>query len=188
MNFAVEMKSSTSWGDKQLFPPQQIPEGALDPQREIVRRKIVLYHNFFRTKNWFVEYKNFTYADPDVDLPVTGHYTQMVWATSHKVGCGLAHCPGGPWGHFYNYVCHYCPGGNFDTITQFPYKKGKPCDDCPNHCVSGTLCNNPCYKRDVYSNCAELVHTVNGFCNQGMCNATCDCGNEKIHKNYPWGQ
>lgn len=34
----------------ELFPPQKIPDGALEPHRAVVRRKIVLYHNFFRTK------------------------------------------------------------------------------------------------------------------------------------------
>lgn len=33
-----------------LFPSNKIPENALSPQRAIVRRKIVLYHNFFRSK------------------------------------------------------------------------------------------------------------------------------------------
>lgn len=71
---------------------------------------LTLRFRFFALKTWFLEYKNFTYGKPVNNLKAVGHYTQMVWATSHKIGCGLAHCPGGPWGHFYNYVCHYCPG------------------------------------------------------------------------------
>jgi len=41
-----------------------------------------------------------------------GHYTQMVWATTHLVGCGVSHCTGGkgPLGKdFYMYVCNYAP-------------------------------------------------------------------------------
>ncbi|CAG9098837.1 unnamed protein product [Plutella xylostella] len=239
------------WGEKQLIPPDKIPYIALSPQRATVRRKIVLYHNFFRTKvrpsasnmllmswspvaaaqaqryaekcvflqhndprentvpplgacgqnlfvaaqktpwffgikTWFLEYRNFTYGAPIANLSVVGHYTQMSWATSHKVGCGVAYCPGGPWGQFFNYVCHYCPGGNLDTLTQYPYKVGKPCADCPDHCLSGSLCTNPCFKKDMYSNCAELVTTPGvDVCKLGYCNATCSCG-DKVHKNFPW--
>lgn len=35
----------------------------------------------------------------------------MVWAATHRVGCGLTKCSsGGPNNKpFYNYVCNYCP-------------------------------------------------------------------------------
>lgn len=38
-------------------------------------------------------------------------FSQMVWASSHKVGCGLSKCArGGPRNKpFFNYVCNYCP-------------------------------------------------------------------------------
>ncbi|KPI93767.1 Cysteine-rich secretory protein DIS2 [Papilio xuthus] len=250
LNSAVLLESVRQWSNRQLIPPNKIPDEALNPRRNVVRRKIVLYHNFFRSKvqptasnmllmswnpiaakqaqsyadkciflqhndplentipylgscgqnlfvaaqktpwffalkTWFLEYKNFTYGEPIKDLKAVGHYTQMVWATSHKVGCGLAHCTGGPWGKFYNYVCHYCPGGNFDTITHFPYKSGPTCGDCPKNCLQDSLCTNYCPRRDYYSNCNSLVH-ISDVCQHGTCNATCICGSKRIHKNYPW--
>ncbi|XP_072936698.1 cysteine-rich venom protein-like isoform X2 [Epargyreus clarus] len=249
LNAIIILQSVKTWTDRQLYPSSKIPEDALSPRRAVVRRKIVLYHNFFRTKvrptasnmllmswhplaarqaqnyaercvflkhndprentvpllgscgqnlfvasqktpwffalkTWFLEYQNFTYGAPVRNLKAVGHYTQMVWATSHKVGCGVAHCPGGPWGQFYNYVCHYCPGGNYDTITQYPYKPGPKCGDCPNDCLSGSLCTNSCTQKDFYSNCGELLKLTD-ICPQGTCNATCTCNN-RIHKNYPW--
>ncbi|KAI8427937.1 hypothetical protein MSG28_002265 [Choristoneura fumiferana] len=251
LNAMVVLQSVQIWGKRPLFPSNKIPDNALTPQREIVRRKIVLYHNFFRSKvrpsasnmlmmswhagaarqaqqyaercvflqhnpahentvphlgicgqnlfvaaqktpwffaikDWFLEYQNFTYGSPIKNLRAVGHYTQMVWATGHKVGCGVARCLGGPWGQFYNYVCHYCPGGNINNIIQYPYKVGSPCADCPNNCVSG-LCNNPCYAKDHYSNCGELkAMNIPNLCQEGVCNATCSCGT-KIYKNHPFG-
>jgi uncharacterized protein YkwD len=41
---------------------------------------------------------------------VCGHYTQMVWADSVKLGCGLYNCPGLQYGS--TIVCNYSPGGN----------------------------------------------------------------------------
>ncbi|XP_073941854.1 serotriflin-like [Choristoneura fumiferana] len=250
LNAMVVLQSVQIWGKRPLFPSNKIPDNALTPQREIVRRKIVLYHNFFRSKvrpsasnmlmmswhagaarqaqqyaercvflqhnpahentvphlgicgqnlfvaaqktpwffaikDWFLEYQNFTYGSPIKNLRAVGHYTQMVWATGHKVGCGVARCLGGPWGQFYNYVCHYCPGGNINNIIQYPYKVGSPCADCPNNCVSG-LCNNPCYAKDHYSNCGELkAMNIPNLCQEGVCNATCSCGT-KIYKNHPF--
>lgn len=65
----------------------------------------------FALRTWFLERNNFTYGSHRNDLNVVGHYTQMVWAASHKVGCGLAKCSsGGPKNKpFFNYVCNYCP-------------------------------------------------------------------------------
>ena len=42
---------------------------------------------------------------------VTGHYTQMVWRKSTKIGCGIARYRSGRW---YNtvLVCNYSPAGN----------------------------------------------------------------------------
>lgn len=41
---------------------------------------------------------------------VCGHYTQVVWRTTTKLGCGVHACPGLAYGH--SIVCNYAPGGN----------------------------------------------------------------------------
>ncbi|KAG3289604.1 serotriflin-like [Ictidomys tridecemlineatus] len=87
---------------------------------------------------FYDEVKNFKYGVGDIRAnSKTGHYTQLVWATSHEIGCALAHCPHKRLSYFY--VCHYCPEGNNINTKKTPYKKGKPCGDCPNHCDNG-LC------------------------------------------------
>lgn len=47
-----------------------------------------------------------------------GHYTQIAWRDSTRVGCGVAHCTtGSPWGAEYPeweyWVCNYDPPGNW---------------------------------------------------------------------------
>jgi pathogenesis-related protein 1 len=41
---------------------------------------------------------------------VCGHYTQVVWATSVDLGCGISTCPGLTYST--SIVCNYGPGGN----------------------------------------------------------------------------
>ncbi|XP_036270288.1 serotriflin-like isoform X1 [Pipistrellus kuhlii] len=109
-------------------------------------------------------------------LKKTGHYTQLVWATSHQVGCALAHCPHSSSNLQYFYVCHYWPAGNVFNTIRTPYKRGRPCGDCPHHCDNG-LCTNSCMKVDKISNCDYMVRKV-GCDAQDMkekCQATCGC-------------
>lgn len=46
-----------------------------------------------------------------------GHYTQIVWRTTTKLGCGISSCPGLAFGNAI--VCNYAPGGNIGG--QRPY-------------------------------------------------------------------
>jgi pathogenesis-related protein 1 len=47
-----------------------------------------------------------------------GHYTQVVWRKTRRVGCGVAECMSGSTKRSY-WVCNYDPPGNF--IGQLPY-------------------------------------------------------------------
>lgn len=48
---------------------------------------------------------------------VCGHYTQLVWNASKRLGCGRSTCTSN--GYEEVWVCHYDPPGNF--IGQWPY-------------------------------------------------------------------
>jgi hypothetical protein len=61
--------------------------------------------------SWASEVQYYTYAtNTCAGGQVCGHYTQVVWAASLEVGCGLSSCPGLTYGS--SIVCDYGPGGN----------------------------------------------------------------------------
>jgi hypothetical protein len=60
---------------------------------------------------WYGEVAQYNYGAPGFSH-ATGHFTQMVWAASTALGCGVApSCS--------LYVCHYAPPGNNVTGGQF---------------------------------------------------------------------
>nr|XP_039268140.1 GLIPR1-like protein 1 [Styela clava] len=78
---------------------------------------------------------------------VCGHYTQVVWAQSYKVGCGMTTCEsvlvdGKIWTDATLFACNYAPGGNIRGYK--PYIKGTSCSQCDDQdvCVD-KLCSNP---------------------------------------------
>ncbi len=58
---------------------------------------------------WASESQNYDY-DTNTCSQVCGHYTQIVWAVTEFVGCGISSCPGLSFGN--SVVCNYGPGGN----------------------------------------------------------------------------
>ncbi|KFM75176.1 Cysteine-rich secretory protein 2, partial [Stegodyphus mimosarum] len=136
-------------------------------------------------KAWYMEYLNFTYGSPNNNLTIVGHYTQMVWYNSHRIGCGFKFCGKDVANRpFFNYVCNYCPIGNDPRNLGKPYIAGKPCEKCPKHCKYKKLCTNSCPYSDFWVNCAELSINWNSWlCGElgneryKSCQATCKCPN-----------
>jgi len=58
----------------------------------------------------------------------TGHYTQVVWANTEKVGCGVTYYKDGSW-YRSLVACNYIKGGNFGG--QAMYEVGAACSNCP---------------------------------------------------------
>ncbi|XP_062043509.1 cysteine-rich secretory protein 1 [Lepus europaeus] len=128
---------------------------------------------------WYNESKNFKYGEYiSQDEVVTRHYTQLVWATSYLIGCGVAVCRQQRIYH-YLYICHYCHEGNDPETIYLPYKEGPPCGDCPNHC-DDKLCTNPCLFFDERTNCETQIKYLG--CShpsvQLFCKASCNCDTE----------
>ncbi|MBT8492607.1 MAG: hypothetical protein KJO07_06070 [Deltaproteobacteria bacterium] len=65
---------------------------------------------------WYDEKADYDYASGSCS-GICGHYTQIVWANSSKVGCARYDCPGLQYRH--GLVCSYDPPGNFNG--QKPY-------------------------------------------------------------------
>ncbi|NWI88951.1 GLIP1 protein, partial [Pitta sordida] len=79
--------------------------------------------------SWYKEVNSYTYATNKC-TKVCGHYTQVVWATSYKVGCAVHFCPRVTYSTITNaahFICNYGPAGNYPTQ---PYKTGAACSDC----------------------------------------------------------
>ncbi|XP_062921597.1 peptidase inhibitor 16-like [Mobula hypostoma] len=84
-------------------------------------------------EKWYLEAANYTYDTMECSpLKMCGHFTQVVWADSDKVGCASHFCDvlqGLTDNNLSILVCNYSPPGN--VLGQNPYKKGTPCSECP---------------------------------------------------------
>ncbi|NXA20353.1 PI16 inhibitor, partial [Ibidorhyncha struthersii] len=99
----------------------------------------------FAVEDWNGEekYYNLT-TSACVPGQMCGHYTQVVWASTHQIGCGAKFCEkidGIDTEGMYLLVCNYYPPGNMKG--RKPYKEGPSCSQCPEGrvCVN-SLCGN----------------------------------------------
>lgn len=85
-------------------------------------------------EKWFLEKVDYNYDNNSCDEDkMCGHYTQMVWADTHKLGCAVHVCAqmeGLDWDEPTNFlVCNYFPAGNYEGVR--PYVEGEWCSRCP---------------------------------------------------------
>ncbi|NXP61732.1 CRLD2 protein, partial [Chloropsis cyanopogon] len=111
----------------------------------------------FHVQSWYDEVKDYTFPYPHECNPwcpdrcsgtMCTHYTQIVWATTNRIGCAVNVCKqmnvwGEIWENAVYLVCNYSPKGNW--IGEAPYKTGRPCSECPPS-YGGSCQNNLCYK------------------------------------------
>ncbi|NXT47170.1 GLIP1 protein, partial [Pluvianellus socialis] len=90
--------------------------------------------------DWFNEFRSYDF-NTNSCTDKCGHYTQVVWAESYKVGCAVHFCdtienfPG--LFRAAHFVCNYGPAGNYPRK---PYKAGRPCSECSNEKCVDKLC------------------------------------------------
>ncbi|XP_026223325.1 peptidase inhibitor 16-like [Anabas testudineus] len=99
-------------------------------------------------EKWFLEHLDYDFQNNTCDEDkMCGHYTQMVWADTHRVGCAYHLCnsmEGLEWERVSFLVCNYYPPGNYEG--ERPYVEGDWCSRCPeklqkcenNLCVADT--------------------------------------------------
>ncbi|XP_039277648.1 venom allergen 5.02-like isoform X3 [Nilaparvata lugens] len=105
------------------------------------------HHNFTKViiswygEHVFYRYKKLQKGDSNDRRTQTGHFTQVVWANTNKVGCGFASFLENKQDQIL-YVCNYAPSGNYKE--EYPYIKGEP--DCKAHGMMNSnikgLCTN----------------------------------------------
>ncbi|XP_043572711.1 peptidase inhibitor 16-like [Chiloscyllium plagiosum] len=101
-------------------------------------------------EDWYLEIFDYTYENMSCTPgKMCGHYTQVVWATTNKVGCASYFCDhlqGLENKNLSILVCNYAPPGNI--VGSRPFKRGIPCSECPD----GLQCvNNLCASKSKAS-------------------------------------
>uniref|UniRef100_A0A4W3JK63 C-type lectin domain family 18 member A n=1 Tax=Callorhinchus milii TaxID=7868 RepID=A0A4W3JK63_CALMI len=125
------------------------------------------------------------------------HYTQLVWATSSKLGCGRHTCLQN--GETMDiFICAYSPGGNWEINGRIivPYKEGVWCSLCTSRmsgCFkswdhSGGLCEVP--RNPCRMSCGNRGHLNISLCRceclPGFTGRFCQvrCSMECVHGRY----
>ncbi|KAG5846130.1 hypothetical protein ANANG_G00146500 [Anguilla anguilla] len=100
-------------------------------------------------KLWCDEVADYDYSSNGC-TNVCGHYTQVVWAKSYKVGCAVQACPNGvEFTSFADrpgaiFVCNYGDAGNYVGV--HPFMDGQSCSECGGGTCENNLCRDA--KRD----------------------------------------
>ncbi|XP_036391136.1 C-type lectin domain family 18 member A-like [Megalops cyprinoides] len=128
---------------------------------------------------WFQEGRRYSYLSGQCEENSTcQHYTQLVWATSSRVGCAQQVCQTGTvqWEF---YACAYSPGGNWEVNGRMvvPYKAGAYCSLCTSDMSGcfrlwdhvGGLCETP--RNPCRMSCGQ-----NGHLNVSSCQCRCTPG------------
>lgn len=126
---------------------------------------------------WFNEKSNFDYDSNSCNTgQVCGHYTQVVWAASNRLGCSYSVCPSLIPLNLKNaafLVCNYSPAGNY--AGEKPYLKGEPCTKCNSgqfYCSPDGLCDSSCKVQS--SSC--LCYAACQNCGTVTTDCRCQCG------------
>ncbi|GAB1300815.1 Peptidase inhibitor 16 [Apodemus speciosus] len=93
--------------------------------------------------NWYEEHDYYNLSTATCDPgQMCGHYTQVVWSRTERIGCGSHFCEtlqGVEEANIHLLVCNYEPPGNVKG--RKPYQEGTPCSQCPfGYSCENSLC------------------------------------------------
>jgi len=133
-------------------------------------------------EKWYNEKKDYSYNDGSCS-GVCGHYTQVVWAKTAEVGCGIQSCDlvnvnGNPEGsrNAVLFGCDYSPPGNYQG--QKPFVQGPTCSECSSMTKTGWVCEDnlckPCVRAaDANCQCNEKTCQNGGVFDDQQCVCSC---------------
>ncbi|XP_046352475.1 GLIPR1-like protein 1 [Haliotis rufescens] len=111
--------------------PNRTIASSTSPIGENLSIKAPSYNEVSSVTSWYNEVSDYTYSSNTCSA-TCGHYTQVIWASSYKIGCGIKFCStieGSTITNGYVVICNYLPAGNFRG--EKPYKEGASCSQCP---------------------------------------------------------
>ncbi|XP_004700837.1 glioma pathogenesis-related protein 1 [Echinops telfairi] len=113
-----------------LKPPHKLHPNFTSLGENIWTGSVFVFSVSSAVTSWYEEVEDYDF-ETKACRKVCGHYTQVVWANSYKVGCAVQFCPRvsgfeklSNGAHF---ICNYGPAGNYPT---WPYKRGATCSAC----------------------------------------------------------
>nr|XP_048307211.1 peptidase inhibitor 16 isoform X2 [Myodes glareolus] len=117
-------------------------------------------------ENWFEEREHYNLSTAACDPgQMCGHYTQVVWSKTERIGCGSHFCEslqGVEEANIHLLVCNYEPPGNVKG--RKPYQEGTPCSQCPvGYNCENSLCEptrNPKEEQDSPPRMTEVPSTI----------------------------
>ncbi|XP_032893890.1 GLIPR1-like protein 1 [Amblyraja radiata] len=134
-------KSAKAWSKKCTFKHNSNlnKNGVVHPTFYPVGENLYATTGSFNTKDaikaWNSEVTNYDFdTNTCKKYSVCGHYTQVVWENTYKVGCAVTSCPNGIKssglkGSAVVFVCNYAPAGNY--AGRSPFAKGTTaCSGC----------------------------------------------------------
>ncbi|XP_018013240.1 uncharacterized protein LOC108670291 [Hyalella azteca] len=171
-------------------PERWTPRYGTCGQNVLVSRRRKRWGEVINT--WWRERRYFQFGSTMTNLTYRARsYTQLVWYSSHRLGCAHSQCSSANDTTFHRYVCNYCPAGNDPSRLSEPYTRGRPCEMCPRACRSVCaegqclMCTNRCPFSDLWANCGTLANrwsewlcntkTAHGVERFKNCRATCQC-------------
>ncbi|CAB3409440.1 unnamed protein product [Caenorhabditis bovis] len=91
------------------------------------------------SQSWEKEFQDYgwnsNYFDTNLFNSGIGHATQMAWASTYLIGCGVKACGKDQGMNKVTVVCQYKPPGNY--LNTYIYEAGPTCSNCP----AGTSCD-----------------------------------------------
>lgn len=119
-------KSSTT-GDNEIPPGQNLAQmgDTTKSNEQLIKGMIKLWYDE-------VALMDSSIVDEYPGTPGVGHYTQLVWAKTSRLGCGFVFRESQGFPDYSLLVCNYAEGGNL--IGAKIYERGTPCSDCSGKC------------------------------------------------------